>query len=656
LKGFHPLYRALIDSVPDGTQLNAWDNVKLHQKLSTDSPIREEFLRLANVAKRKPRHPGTGAIANAYHKYYWPPNQALTALLPGDIELHHTAPFPTFERPFVLHCESFAPIFIPFARQGGGELANYTEVRKHYHTIFAHPLCLGVFSHVPETLISLNRFFSDPVVAGKLFSSRIGLPAIADRHVAEKPPLSRPRFLFLNSAHQNPDNFFRRGGHIALRFWAEFLAAGRDGVLILRCGRPPLEDLASHGVDTSFLQREIGRSIIWAQDYLADHEMNALMANAHFLLLPSMSLHSASIMQAMSSGTIPVVTDTVGTSIYVDDDEHGIVLRGMRSAIWHEDPETGVPMDRYSSTPHLDESLVAQLMRRIVALLDAPQAYHAMRERAATRARELFSGAAFSSEFWNSVADLRRGHQSSLPGIPPESVPLRDKLRDCTLQGDDWTRVFESPSQPMPRIYTGKSTVSEIGGAMVHADGSPDMELNDWSVVAQYWSFGAPRLTFANTIEELRGVHLAYAGAGGLGPIRKLTRFIGKLLMPYPAIYSFAASVLKKSRRCHRFFMLCFIKIAAMAPRSRQAVAEQSPQLALEGFYGFNIIRSGDEFYGILQSEGAFTLEKIRSRQYSRAFHGQSLAEVQTAIIVSLDAELDTDTNKARPLQDLQKH
>ena len=342
LNGFTPLYKALFDHAPENVSFSAWDNVKLCRKLRGNVSIQKK---LVDRAKREECHLNglaEGSIARQYQEYFWPPNQVLTAALAGNIEFYHTAPLPSLKRPFILHCESFAPVFIPFVRGWNGSIGNHEGLREHYREILSHPLCLGIFSHVPETLRAFSLFFSDPVIDSKLFPSRTGLSAEAflDHDPEQKPPLSRPRFLFINSSNQNVANFFHRGGHLVLRFWKRFTASGRDGLLILRCGKPGDMELRKYGVDVSWVNAEIGRSIIWAQDYLARHEMNSLMANAHFFLLPSASLHSTSLMEAMRAGTIPVVSNTVGTSVYVNDEEHGILLHGMGREPWHKDEAT----------------------------------------------------------------------------------------------------------------------------------------------------------------------------------------------------------------------------------------------------------------------------------------------------------------------------
>ena len=95
--------------------------------------------------------------------------------------------------------------------------------------------CLGIFSHIPETLSSLSRFFDDSLIDRKLESSRVGisrysLPIAAKEKLPLLPPL---RFLFINSAHQNPASFYLRGGHIVLRFWKELQQINIDGRLYL---------------------------------------------------------------------------------------------------------------------------------------------------------------------------------------------------------------------------------------------------------------------------------------------------------------------------------------------------------------------------------------------------------------------------------------
>lgn len=629
LNGFHPLYRALFDHAPPNIAFSAWDNVKLYRRFDSDQKMRE--IVLSEAKAQKDRLSNT-SVAGMYHEYFWSPNRVLTSELTGEIEFHHTAPFPSLRRPFVFHCEMFAPVWFPFSQQGSGRLERVNETREYYRSIFASPLCLGVFSHVPETLHSLSQFFSDPIIDKKLFPSRIGLSAKAvyDPTIPAQSSVQCPRFLFVNSANQNPSNFFRRGGHIALRFWKEYLAEGREGLLMLRCAKPSDEELDEYGVDVSLVREQTGRSIIWGQDYLANHEINALMASAHFFLLPSASLHSVSIMQAMKLGAIPVVTDTIGTSVYVADDDTGIVLRGMREAIWHRDASTGVLVDTYSKTPDLDNALVSQLINRVSGLLDTPGAYQDMRRRIVAYGREQFSGQAFSEQLWSAVSSLYRRYEESAGACTAIPYVERRSLLDCTVQSNEWACIFESPTQPMLRVDTGPCKVWELGGALIQANGNFPSKLNDWSVLASYYRVGAPQLTFARTLEELGGRYLSYSGKLSGNAINESIAWISRVLKPYPVLHRITSRVWRNIYCYHRY----------VASKLRQpAPSDFDIELVREGISGYNIIRHINRYYAIPQSEGAFIVEKIESGGYSSCFSGYSVDEVERAIVAACASE-----------------
>ena len=639
LNGFHPLYRALFDHAPGNINLFAWDNVKLHRRICSDAKMRAALLSKAKAEQYFSERLARESISRAYREYLWPPNYVLTTELMGDIEFYHTAPFPSLKRPFVFHCESYTPVLFPFAQQGTGNLERHEEIRDHYQSIFANPLCLGIFSHIPETLQALSQFFSDPIIDQKLFSSRIGLSekTVLDPTLPQKTALSRPRLLFVNSAHESPASFFRRGGHVALRFWKNFLAEGSDGLLILCCAKPSDKDLSEYGVDVSFLQAQIGRSIIWGQDYLPNHEMNALIASSHFLLSPSASLHSVSIIQAMTLGTIPVVTDTVGTSVYVTDNETGIVLQGIRGAIWHKDAATGILVDRYCRTPALDDSLVSQLTHRVGALLDAPDTYRSMRDRTMAYAQDQFSGQAFSDHFWGAVSDLYHRDKKYFSGRNVAPIKVGTTLLDCTVQNDGWARVFESPTQPMLRINTGLGVVWELGGAMIQAYGNPRIDLNDWSVLAQHYNPNAPQTTFANTLEDLGGKYLGKylhpVEARGEGARPNLIGWIARVLKPFPTLYGFAAHTLSRFR-------------SSLGSRFARAKADPEIELVRHGVSGYNIIRHLDRYYAIPQSEGGLSSHKADEGGYSSYFSAYSVDQVLQHIAgsgPSLQASLADD-------------
>lgn len=625
LNGFDPFYRALFDHAPENVSFSAWDNVRLHCKLLGNASLRRT---LVDIAKREEYHLNRlqeGSIARRYKDYFWPPNQVLTTALEGDIEFCHTAPFPSLTRPFIFCCESFSQIFLPFVQEGSDNIESHEEIKEHYRSILASPLCLGIFSHVPDTLQSLSAFFFDPTIDGKLFSSRAGLSAdtFFDYEAKRKPSLSRPRFLFFNSSNQNSANVFRRGGHLVLRFWKEFVSGGRDGLLIMRCAKPSDIELCEHGVDLPWLHSEIGRSIIWDQGYLASYEMHSLIASAHFVLLPSASLPAVSIMEAMRAGTIPVVSDTVGTSGYVADEVYGIVLHGMQKKVRQKDQATGVLVDSCYQRPELEHFLVEQMTKRVCQLLDDHGAYWEMHRRAIAYARKEFSGQSFAENFWSSVSNLYS--QSRGTFAPPAEIAsdnLKQSLSDCRILKHGWARIFESSSQPMLRIKTEFGMVWGFGGAMIQTCGNHLMELNDWSVMAQHYKLNPQPVTYANTLEELRGTYLHPFGRHREGMLRKWVRWISKTLVPFPALYGYAAHALAVYRR---YGMFGFQSLRV----------EPEVELVRQGVSGYNILRHRDRYYAILQREGEFSPVRAEAGGYSSCYIGSSVEELLRNITAS---------------------
>lgn len=620
LNGFHPLYRALFDHAPQNVALFAWDNVKLHHHFRVHATLRDQILHRAKAESLGADRYEGKSFAMAYYERFCPPNKVMTAELMGDIEFHHTIPFPSLTRPFVFHCESIVPLLVSFVQDGKNPIEQYEEIRTHFGSMLANPLCLGIFSPVPETLESLQRFFSDPTIDKKLFRSRMGLTKGTDREPAfrMKEGLSRPRFLFVSAGRQNPSDFFHQGGHIVLRFWKEYLKGGQTGLLVAACRKPSDEDLTEYGVDVSFVRSQSSRSIIWGNGCVSDHDMRALMAGAHVFLSPSVVLDSISIMKAMLLGAVPVVTHTVGTSAYVTDNQNSIILQGVRTAIGHEDLASGLFFGLHSRMPDVEDALVSQLTNRVCVLLDKPDVYWNMRDYMMAYAQDQFSGRAFSDHFWSAVSDLYYRNQE----LSSSHGAVRGALVDCTVQANGWARMFESPAQPTLRINTGLGIVSEWSGAMIHTYGNPSIDLNDWSILSEYWRPGAPQMTFANTLEELGGKYLCSVEQQEVVIFTrpKLVEWVAGVLKPFPELYRFASRILFRLRSLSKL-------------RPAKSKGDPDVELVRHGVYGYNIIRRFDRYYAILQNEGAFVSAKVESGGYSSCFSGYSLEDVEHAIV-----------------------
>ncbi|WP_137938176.1 hypothetical protein [Chitinivorax sp. B] len=683
LNGFHPLYRALFEHKPSNISINTWDNIKLNELLKTDPTLRKMFIN-NHLEYSTHTRKNSSPINKAYEEYFFSANKYLTEMIPGDIELHHTAPFPSLKRPFIFHCESFAPIFLPFYQQGSGHFKNHEQLQSYYRDIFSNELCLGIFSHIDNTLNSISNFFKNKDIDIKLLKSDIGLSdASYKRNLKIKHIKEFPIFLFINSANQNPNNFFNRGGHIVLRFWEHFINNGRKGMLLVRCAKPNDQELKDNGVNIHFVQSELGKSILWVQDYLSNSEMSNLIEKAHILLLPSLSLHSASIIQSMLLGTVPIVTDTIGTDNYITDEFNGLILEGIKSTIWYKDPVTSILIDKYIKSEELDNSLLNQLIKKIDNLIFIENKYESIRENMISHALVNYSGRRFSENFWG---DVNRVFFESNIHVIHKKNNSYPKLEDAILESEDIPRVFESATQPVRKIYTGQNIVWEMGGAYIHSPGNPKMELLDWSVVAQYINPASPKLTWSKSISELGGAYLSINGQSSSMLSMKFVEFISNILMPFPSLHSNAANLLKISRRYKkylrftifeknkepdielimhsvagynviRYFHLYYaipqhegefirdkadmggysssfkarslnavlIQIKTKGKKYHNNDASDSVELVLEGYNGFNVVKYISTFYGIPQSDGAFDIKKIEENSYSAQCIGSSI-------------------------------
>lgn len=631
LNGFHPLYRALFESVPEWVRISAWDNVELSQRLRGDEVFRARVI--GECAKDAVKEKPDGLIQQRRLEYFKSANLSLTRLLPGDIEFHHTAPFPSFERPFVFHCEAFAPIFLPLAHQGSGGFVgcDIQALRDHYREIFEHPLCLGIFSHIPQTLEDISRFFLSPRIDGKLFSSRIGMHGSdAIPACSIKNELSAPIFLFVNSANQNPKNFVLRGGHIVLRYWQRIFPDLGAGRLIMRCSRPLDAELCSYGVDLAWLRRHEGKSVIWIENYLTDAELTSLMQAAHFLLLPSMSLHSVSIMSAMAAGAVPIVSDTVGTDRYVSDAFDGVVLRGVYDQNWIHDSETGIMFNCFDRSLDLEEEIIEQLVSRIGFLLNSDEEYRRLQQGALSKAREEFSGTHFSEDFWGKVQQCYHSYiqgSSSLSKLKATGEKWLE-VASCFVTKEDWPRLFTSTPQPVTRLDAGSGRVTELGGCLVFTPRGGSTALHHWSPVASYLDEAAPQLSFSSTIKGLGGCYLA-APSAEFAPHEpsKVVIYVSRVLMPYPRLFSVASLALRWLRRAKGLAKSGFSrKVREEKPGSVHLTVDI--ELIAENLGGLNIIRHGHMFYGVLPSAGEFVPALAQSGKYEPCLIGTSLKEI----------------------------
>lgn len=631
LNGYRPLYRALFEHAPAHVDLKAWDNVKLQSAFASESALREYAVKQVHDIQAAEAFSNATAVPGGFTV----PDRLLNRALPGEIEFHHTFPYASMERPFVLHCELFGALFLPQKRQGCEELENREALRAQCRKILASPLCLGIFSPIPETLECFRLFFNDAEINAKLFASGVGLSDQfgGDVKMPPKRLLTQPVFLFTSGLDHGGDSFFERGGHIALRFWQAFIGQGRTGLLIMHCAKPDEAALGTRGIDSLFCQAESGRSIIWAQDRLAQHEIEALISSAHLYLLPGVSLDSVSIMQAMKWGAVPVLTDTIGTSVYVDDDKDGIVLAGVRDTIGYQDAVLGIRLEDYRRASSVDDALTTQMTSRILSLLDAPERYLSMQENAKGRAQQQFSGKAFGTAFWSAVQELHAGLEHTEVKSSAANRHWEGIARGCTLTRGDWARMFESPAQATLRIYTGYGSVWELGGVWALLLEAKDIAQEDWNVLAPYCRASAPRPIYGYSLDQFEGKYLLDAEEFAIPSRSRWIGLISNALMRYPELHSFATVVLKQIRKARRF----------LQRMREQTAGETGATILLHRICGYNIIRSSAEYLAVPQAQGGFSLVKYQRDEYKNVLADETLE----GILLRIEEKVKTQHDNA---------
>lgn len=595
LNGFHPLYRPLFENAPKEIQINTWDNIKLDKYIKS---LKNKSKIIHSACKEKTS--ASEPIDSKFQDYFWYPNKFLTKALPGNIEFHHTAPYASLNRPFIFHCESFAPIFFPLTEEGRGNTESFLQVKQYYNDLFENDKCLAIFSHIPETLNFISNFFKSNKIDKKLKSSRIGL---CDSIWNINPSYSlnnsnSPIFLFVNSANQNPNNFFTRGGHIILRFWQKLIKHSPAAKLIMRCTKPSNELLINRNIDVKFIKEESNKSILWIENYITQDEQNTLMSNADFFLLPSISLHSVSLMQAMKLGAIPIVTDTIGTNIYVNDN-HGIVLCGVKEELWQTNDELGISFNSYESSEKLTASLEDQMLTKTIEILNNQTLYDDIKHRMRDYVLSNFSGQKYSEDFWQDVLDTyKKNCQNNKKILTHKTLSPK-----CLLNASDIPRVFESPTQPLIKLCTGYGKVYEFGGAYIYSPGKPKIELNDWSVLSRYINKRHADLRFANSLQSLNGCYLSMhvqqqPSAPSFNP-NQIIRTIAAVLKPFPILYKYA----RKNRSV-------ITNISKYIINKTFGWYEAELKLIMEGYFDYNIVHYY-KYYALPIDSGAYNTDRL---------------------------------------------
>jgi glycosyltransferase involved in cell wall biosynthesis len=312
----------------------------------------------------------------------------------ADIIFFPSVPLHYDQAPWVIEMEDSIMPFYPFL--GNGYTYGLKDLReksfyKIFKLLYESPNCKAIITHVKSTAETLPIMFGNPELASKITYIPIGIQAPDHTLIEEQKKKSKNKnlnFIFTNSWHQDPLNFYARGGIDTLCFFQKFNELYPESKLTIRSRIP--ENLPEE-------YRKIleNKNISVLDAFMPMQEWEELRMQADFYLLPSARLHVVSILEAMAFGSILVTSNGWGIEDYAQNGHNAIVLPG-RDKVTKMDDATGILKEDYRFMFHSDAELVDKMVEAVVKLVENPEE----KERIVEQARKDIE-TKFTLENWN---------------------------------------------------------------------------------------------------------------------------------------------------------------------------------------------------------------------------------------------------------------
>ncbi|MBM3601756.1 MAG: glycosyltransferase [Alphaproteobacteria bacterium] len=392
-----PVYRQWSGPHPMMTSLlGAYPEVAFTTALTAPTPESAERARQDEAAlRRQLSEPALGLAAADVDAFVASRDRESQAMLtaPHDLVLHHSMPFTFGQRPWIMHIEELVTLFAPVLWHGQTAHVRVRElpIFRLVRHLLESPACLAVSAHLRHSHEWLGRLFESERIAAKSRYMPFGVefpPAvqariaegIAKRDASEDSGRdARLTFLFTNSWTQDPKSLVVRGGLDVLLAFARLQQDHPNCRLILRSALPT-EMLGPTFAD--FVRGIPNVDII--DRMVSTDEMADLFIAADAYLLPSVGLHTVSLLQAMYFGAVLIAADAPGVEEFVTHNETGLMVPGrLGRTAWYDD--TGLLNQTFEPLfQGVDQAFISGLygeMNRVVAEPD-------LRRRLRRRARD----------------------------------------------------------------------------------------------------------------------------------------------------------------------------------------------------------------------------------------------------------------------------
>ncbi|HLJ92054.1 MAG TPA: glycosyltransferase family 4 protein [Gemmataceae bacterium] len=290
-------------------------------------------------------------------------SQLLLAHYRGPVFLP-SVPYTYGQNPWMVEIEDPTTLFYPLIQNGGTFDLNIAA-SPYFPIIKSHlesDACKGIITHMRSTAEMVTNLFDSATITSKIFHVPLGvkLPERWQRHEEdEQGPID---LLFTNSWHQQPGNFYLRGGVDILEAFAILRHRYPQLRLTLRTRLPNLHDRYHRIIEKGWV-RVIDR-------FLSVQEMETLLSDSHIYLLPAARIHIVSVLQAMAHGLVVVASDGWGFEEYVTHERNGLVVKGRYGKVSWVDPAAGMLREDYAPMYTPDPKVVRGLVKAIARLVE----------------------------------------------------------------------------------------------------------------------------------------------------------------------------------------------------------------------------------------------------------------------------------------------
>lgn len=331
-------------------------------------------------------------------KFVWSRGTSLVPAPAGSkVTFLPSFPFTHQNEKWFLEIEDVTTLFRPYVLNGGTETVRLKDLEGFslVKQMLESKNCLGILTHVKSTQESISKIFDSEVIDSK--TRHLAAPYIPSIKVNERD-LNRLRstnefqFFFNNSWHQDPLNFYLRGGISILEAFEQAFSEGLPVRLILRSEIP--DELRER-----FAKLLRHSQVEFVNRFLTGPEYIRILRQSHYFLLPSARLHVVSLMESQYYGAVPIVSDGWGIEEYVSPD-CGYILSGVKGKVSWVDETGGELRENYQPMRQSPGLLTAQLIRTIRSAVNGHD-HAAMALNGHRHVRDQMSIEQFNPEFSN---------------------------------------------------------------------------------------------------------------------------------------------------------------------------------------------------------------------------------------------------------------